>query len=237
MTCSALTRSKSPHEARAAVRLVLPLLLVSLAACGDPAADGASLGESDRLVGSWRIEDPVAPVQADFSADKTYRVAQEFGDTPFVQEGTWSLQPEHLLVQEHGSPGAMMRNSETIFVGERDLVIGGILVRDGEGEGVVGTWVTVRALELESASGGFVLSSRVTRTVEFDATGAGTVSSVTERENTATGEAEAPTTSQDTVRWSDSGDGVNFVLTGAFDDTYTLVGDQLVPLGKAYKRQ
>mgnify|MGYP000400970593 CR=1 FL=1 len=216
------------------VATVLVCLLWALVVgCGEDA--GVSLSESERLVGQWLIEDPVAPTSARFSGDGTYRIEQDFGSTPFVQEGTWSLPEAHVLVTVHGEPA--MRSTESVFVGQDELVIGGVLARvESTGPELEGVWRSVRAVEQGRDDGSFVVSSRVTREITFRAGGSGSMVSTTERDDPVTGEAQAPTTSTDGVSWQ-AGQGQVFTLSGALTGEFTLRGDQLVPLQNAYRRQ
>lgn len=211
--------------------LVLALAL-ALGGCGDEGGgDGAEATEQERLVGRWLIEDPVSPISAAFNADGSYRIEQDFNGTPFVQEGLWALPEAHTLVQTHGVEGARMRNTETFFVDDGRLVIGGVLTqRESTGAGLEGVWETVRVVEVEQG-GGFALSSKVTRTLTLQAPGTGTLIDITEREG------EAPTqTRSESVSWSDKGDG-SFELSGGVSGVHTRLGDQLVPLDGAYLRQ
>lgn len=211
------------------LHLTRSLALLCLAALGctqDEAATPASLTESELLVGQWHIADNVAPVDARFSSDKTYRVAQDFGAMPFVQEGTWDLARPHHLVQTH----ATGRNTEAIFVDPRNLVIGGVLVRKtATGPGLEGEWETLRTVEIKKNDGTFALSSHTLRTVTFQAGGGGVLRATTERDDGSSSE------SSDTLTWRQI-DPRTFELDGGLRGTHSLLGESLAPLGNAYER-
>ncbi len=219
-------------------RLALALALAAIGAatlgCGEEGEGAAPPGERALLVGQWLIEDPVSPVTATFQADGAYRVEQDFGATPFVQEGAWALDRPHTLVQTH----AAGRSTEAIFVDADRLVISGVLARVGEasGAGIEGAWETSRTVETAGAGGELILSSHTERAVTFDATGRGAVRTSTERGG-PDGAAEPPVVEDGTLTWVAADDGATFTLSGDLRGDFTLIGDQLVPLDGAYQRQ
>ena len=216
---------------------LLMLLTVPIAhGCGkddDQGQPPPTATEADLLAGTWDITDSVTSTNAVFGSEGDYRIDIVYAGNTTTEEGTWAIEEPHMLVRTYEAQGLKMRNTDTIYVDETQLVIGGVLVRVSPGTEIQGDWVSVRVVE-NHGSHGYYLSSKVTRDVTLGDGGVGSLTATTERENSS-GEPEDPTTERGTIQWTATGD--TYRLSGALDGDYTLFDGVLVQLVNAYRRQ
>ncbi len=218
-----------------AIFLWVCISLVWLGACAETEEpSGSNTPSGNLLVGNWHIEDPVSPRTAVFTAEGEYEVTIDFGQNPFVEVGTWSISETHYLQRLHGASGSRIQNTESCFVDQGRLVIGGVLLRSpGQPDGIEGEWVQARTVD-QDTEGALLFSNRITQTLMLNSGGSGRLTSLTERANPDTGTPEPSREDMESITWSM--EGANLTLTGTLAGTYEINGDLLVRLGQPYMR-
>jgi hypothetical protein len=212
----------------------LMVVVSTLAACGcgeesTTSGDPAPATQRELLVGNWLLPGGgVGDRRYSFEEGGafTLEVDSVGGTDTSSSAGTFALDDSSRLTLEYEQQGVALRPVETIFVSKDKLVIGGVLVAEGEPEAIVGTWHSWRVNE----TGGAI--SAATRTVQFGDGGVGSVTTLVER--TTNSVAEEPQTSTASVRWA--GEGPAYTLSGALDGTFTRDADVLVNLEGAFIR-